>query len=91
MNIISSFDIFGADVRLYYQGDQKYRTCCGGFISIVIKITFWICLVSGFLIVIRREWDHSTSFVTYYGEDDVPMNEVIFYFVVYNMSRIAQK
>ena len=42
---IKSHDSFGQPLPIMYDGEKELRTSCGGFFSLVIKITFLTLLV----------------------------------------------
>ena len=34
-------DSFGAGINLNYEGEQSFKTLCGGFCSLGLKVTIW--------------------------------------------------
>jgi len=62
LSFIKGFDMYGKDIVLTYEGDDKYRTHVGGFASIVVKgviITYIIYLF--YVMLTKRDTSVSVS------------------------------
>ena len=62
LSFIKGFDMYGKDIVLTYEGDDKYRTHVGGFASIVVKgviITYIIYLF--YVMFTKRDTSVSVS------------------------------
>ena len=44
-NKIRSKDRYGQSVMFNYEGDDTFKTCFGGILSIIVSVTFLACLI----------------------------------------------
>ena len=54
---VKSYDVYGQPISLHYEGEDTYKTCPGGLISMVILFIIYVyALVKGKQMMVREEW-----------------------------------
>jgi hypothetical protein len=56
-HFIKSFDLYGQPITLHYQGEDTFKTCPGGFISMIILLIILLyAVLKGKQMIKREEW-----------------------------------
>ena len=56
-DFVKGYDMYGQSVSLNYQGEDSFKTCPGGIISIIILVTlFFYSLLKFKYMIFKEEW-----------------------------------